>query len=53
MRIVFEWFIKFAEGIGDIWDFLVTPIEILTYNVAPIYLIVGTLAGIGLLRRLL
>lgn len=50
-----EWFITFAKGIGEVWNWLWTPyyFELLDMDIVPVYLVVGSVAIIGLLRRVL
>ena len=53
MENLYKWAIDFLNSIGEIYDWLFTPIEILDLNLAPAYLVVGAAATIGLIRRIL
>lgn len=50
---IWDWFFAFAEGLINIWQWLITPIVSFgDFQVAPIYAAVGAVAVIGLTRRL-
>lgn len=49
---MYNWFFAFAEGMSNMWEWLITPISFLSLNVRPIYAVVGSVAIFGILRRL-
>ena len=51
---LYYWAIDFISSISIIFDWLFEPIDILNLvSIAPIYLVVGSAATIGLLRRII
>lgn len=51
-RVLFNWLLNFAESIGAIWTWLVTETEILGFDIAPIYLVVGGMLITGVIRAI-
>lgn len=49
-----SWVYSFIVGCGDIWTWLITPIEITSdINVAPIFLVVGATLVAGIIRAII
>lgn len=53
MENLYNWATALIKSIGEIYDWLFTPIEIAGLNLAPAYLVVGVAATVGLARRIL
>lgn len=50
---LYDWAIDFLSACHHIVTWLFTSFSILTYDIKPIYLVVGAMATVGLLRRVL
>lgn len=50
---LYNWFLEFASGMEKLWEWLITPINFLGTQVAPIFAVVGSMAIVGLVRRIL
>lgn len=53
MLQLFNWFYDFILSIDYLWNWFITPIDILGANIAPIYLIGGGMLVLGILRAVL
>ena len=49
----FEWAWSFVMNVSDLMSWLITPVSILGYNVAPIYLISGSMLLVGIVRAII
>jgi hypothetical protein len=49
-----NWVYSFISGCGDLWTWLITPIDITNdLHIAPIFLVCGATLIIGILRAIL
>lgn len=53
MQMFFEWAWSFVMNVSDLMSWLITPVSILGYNVAPIYLISGSMLLVGIVRAII
>ena len=49
----FTWAYDLIMSITNLWSWLVTPVSILGFIVAPIYLVGGTMLTVGITRAIL
>lgn len=53
MQDFITWAYDLVMSITSLWNWLVTPVSILGFNIAPIYLVGGTMLTIGITRAIL
>lgn len=53
LETFFEWAWSLIYGIGDLWAWLTTPVSILGYTIAPIWLVGASMITIGALRAII
>lgn len=57
MSELFHWFWSLMQGIGSLWNWLITPLPTLSalvgFNIAPLYLIGSSALVVGIVRAIL
>lgn len=49
---LFKWLLELINTLGDVWEWLTTQTTILNYEIAPIYLVIGSLFIAGIIRAI-
>lgn len=53
LQTFFQWAWSLIGGINTLWSWLTTPISILGYTIAPIWLVGATMITIGVVRAII
>lgn len=57
MSELFQWFWSLVEGIGSLWNWLITPLPTISalvgFNIAPLYLLGTGALVVGIVRAIL
>lgn len=53
LQTFLQWAWSLINGINTLWAWLTTPISILGYNIAPIWLVGATMITIGVVRAII
>lgn len=53
LQTFFQWAWTLINGVYDLWTWMITPISILSYNIAPIWLLGPTMICAGVVRAII
>lgn len=53
LQTFFQWAWGLISGVNTLWTWLTTPISILGYTIAPIWLVGATMITIGVVRAII
>lgn len=53
LQTFFQWAWSLISGVNTLWTWLTTPISILSYTIAPIWLVGATMITLGVIRAII